>query len=175
MSIIGTIPAPHLVGRGQPSGKVAASVGAVYTDIAATAGAIRWIKTSGAGAIGWRVLWGDTDWRAITNHTAPGITVTAGYVNARRAGDEVNLVVEGIKTDSSGNVTLFNLPSGLRPGKPVRFTTNPYWSTDTVENGRVTSSGAIEFRGLSAGHQFSFNLYYSTIDPWPAVRPGSPA
>ena len=175
MSIIESF-SPIARGVGSPEGKVAAPVGSTYTDTAATNGAIRWIKTTPSGVTGWKVEYGDTGWRSITGFTASGITVSAGYVNARRVGDEVNLVFEGIKTSRSGNVVLFNLPVGFRPGStPVRFTTDTYWSGDTVETGRVTSSGIVEFRGLTAAHQFSFSLYYLTTNAWPATLPGTPA
>lgn len=175
MSIVESF-APISHGNGSPEGKVAAPIGFIYTDRSATAGAIRWIKTTPSGATGWKVEYGDTGWRSITGFTASGITVSAGYVNARRIGDEVSLVFEGIKTSGSGNVTLYNLPVGFRPGStPVRFTTDTYWSGDTVETGRVASSGAVEFRGLTAAHQFSFSLYYSTTNAWPSTLPGTPA
>lgn len=175
MSIVESF-APISHGNGTPEGKVFAPIGSIYTDRSATAGAIRWIKTTPSGATGWKVEYGDTGWRSITGFTASGITVSAGYVNARRVGDEVSLVFEGVKTSGAGNVVLYNLPAGFRPGStPVRFTTDTYWSGDTVETGRVTSSGAVEFRGLTAAHQFSFSLYYSTINAWPATLPGTPA
>lgn len=175
MSIVESF-APVSHGNGTPEGKVFAPIGSIYTDRSATAGAIRWIKTTPSGATGWKVEYGDTGWRSITGFTASGITVSAGYVNARRVGDEVNLVFEGVKTSGSGNVVLYNLPVGFRPGStPVRFTTDTYWSGDTVETGRVTSSGVVEFRGLTAAHQFSFSLYYLTTNAWPATLPGAPA
>lgn len=175
MSIVESF-APISHGNGTPEGKVFAPIGSIYTDRSATAGAIRWIKTTPSGATGWKVEYGDTGWRSITGFAASGITVSAGYVNARRVGDEVNLVFEGVKTSGAGNVVLYNLPVGFRPGStPVRFTADTYWSGDTVETGRVTSSGAVEFRGLTAAHQFSFSLYYLTTNAWPATLPGTPA
>ena len=174
MSIVESfVPISH--GSGPPEGEVYAPIGSIYTDRSATAGAIRWIKTTPSGATGWKVEYGDTGWRDITGSTASGITVSSGYVNARRVGDEVNLVFEGVTTSGSGNVALYNLPVGLRPGgRPVRFTTDAYWSGDTVATGRVTSSGVVEFRGLAAEYKLSFNLYYLTNDAWSTTFPGIP-
>src|SRR5699024_8615373 len=70
-------------GSGSPVDKVAAPVGSIYTDSSATTGAIRWIKTSGTGTTGWRVEYGDTGLRDVSNLVPAG----AGWgISADRSG-----------------------------------------------------------------------------------------
>ena len=101
----------------------------------------------------------------MTGFLAADTTITAGWGRIMRAGNTVTLSIQGLATDKSGAVTLFNLPVGFRPINQTVFDTVPYWSSETRETGRLTVGGAIEFRALSAEHGINLSLTYLTSDP----------
>ena len=105
----------------------------------------------------------------MTGFLAADTTVTAGWGRIMRDGNTVTLSVQGLATDKSGAVTLFNLPEGFRPVNQIVFETVPYWSAETRETGRLTAGGAIEFRALGVDHGMNLSLTYLTADPQPTI------
>ena len=63
----------ELRGTGFPEGVVTAAVGTYYTDTAATNGALRWVKATGTGNTGWKVVYGDTGWRNVSEWFDPAV------------------------------------------------------------------------------------------------------
>ena len=102
------VPIGSFTGTGSPEGNVAAPIGSVYTDTAATNGAIRWIKTSGTGNTGWRVEYGDTGWRDISDNidTSTLDIESGGHVRIRRTERFVEYSFKSVKAKQSGNVYL---------------------------------------------------------------------
>jgi hypothetical protein len=103
----------ELRGTGFPEGVVTAAVGTYYTDTAATNGAIRWIKATGAGNTGWRVVYGDTGWRNVTQALkdhAPGVTIN-GQAAVRRVNSTVMWSFVNFTTNAA--LPTWTIPSGF--------------------------------------------------------------
>lgn len=166
-------------GTGFPEGKVAAPVGAVYTDTAATAGAVRWIKVSGTGTTGWQVQYGDTGWRSV--HAS---FMASGTVKFKRTGNLVQVKA------GDGNFSTFTfvgtspgweslIPIGFRPTSldflPIRDSLSKevvgsfMLQTNAVMNPRMSSAFTSKDTVLQTGV-----LVYTTNDSWPSTLPGTP-
>ena len=158
-------------GTGSPEGKVAAPVGAIYTDTAATNGAIRWIKASGTGSTGWRVEYGDTGMRDISASS----TATDGSFVVQRVGNLVWLFASTTTFDMSDGGTITTLPVGFRPHRYVYTQTPSYWATDVLRTIRIITSGGVVVRGGTGSETLNFTFPFVTNDPWPTSLPGTPA
>ena len=166
------VPYVMLAGGGSPEGKVAAPVGSAYTDSAATNGAIRWIKTSGAGSTGWRVEYGDTGWRDISDNIDTNTLdiESGGHVRIRRTERFLEYSFKSVKVKRTGNIYL--PPSGFRP--PYGENANAY------QSGFFTVSTAwMGIFGMQAnatlGPNREFILRINAEDNWPTTLPGTPA
>ena len=160
-------------GSGSPVDKIAAPVGAIYTDSTATTGAIRWIKTSGTGTTGWRVEYGDTGLRDVSNLVPAGagwgISADRSGVILQRVGPVVFLTVADMLNDSgaSGYVNLAVLPLGFRPLR------NQYGNTWRGVRTYLRQSGQLDFSGPSASYDY-WSFSWTTDDIWPTSLPGTP-
>ena len=157
-------------GTGSPEGKIAAPVGAIYTDTSATNGAIRWIKTIGTGSTGWGVEYGDTGMRNISASS----TATDGSFVIQRVGNLVWLFASTTTFDMSNGATITTLPVGFRPHRYVYTQTPSYWATDTLRTIRVVTSGDMVVRGGADSETLNFTFPFVTNDPWPTSLPGTP-
>lgn len=115
-------------GTGSPEGVVTAVVGTKYIDTAATNGAIEWIKATGTGPTGWRVVFGDTGWRAITSWDTAGVVTgealsssytpmsgVAGGINIRRVNDTMFarlFRLTRVNTTNTNVWATYQLPTG---------------------------------------------------------------
>ena len=165
-------------GTGAPEGKVAAPVGAIYTDSAATNGAIRWIKTSGTSNTGWRVEYGDTGQRVITHNGA------GGTLRIRRVGNTVTVGLNEI-TLAKGTAAfiLFAVPPGFQPADRISLVTHhPKWedipSVWGSYNGLPSNfswlrkmDGSLDRPTIAT----SGTVTFLTDNPWPTSLPGIPA
>lgn len=177
-----------LSGMGSPEGSLSATIGTIYTDMAGTNGAIRWIKTSATGNTGWRVLWGDTGERDITNLLPEEVRVNPlAKLTVHRVGHLVTLrIVSLTMASESRNLALDNT-YGFAPSHNVNL---PQF--DTINGGSFAVGYSWRIRGIWGG---SFNStlgiqwYYPQttptsayvtypVDPraiWPNSLPGIPA
>ena len=154
-------------GIGSPEGKIAAPVGAVYTDSAATNGAIRWIKTSGTGNTGWRVEYGDTGARSLPR---PDL-FTGGIFRVSRSGDYVQLVIHAATLTSTLPAwqSFMTLPPGFRTATSFRAQAQDAY-LDVVADGRLAQIST----NVPAGKIVSLGVVYRTNDSWPTSLPGTP-
>ena len=157
-----------ITGTGSPEGKVAAPVGAIYTDTAATNGAIRWVKTSGAGSAGWRVEYGDTGWRNVTSLLIGDWTATA--IQIRRENDLVTLRAQGLQGSTAGFLQL-SAPF------VTSFTNLHVMTSSKVEN--VFSNGSFALSWRTPGSINSDASYWAqgtwqVTSGWPTALPGTP-
>ena len=172
-------------GSGFPEGKITAPVGTIYTDTAATNGAMRWIKTSGTGNTGWRVEYGDTGWRDISNQKE--LDTVEGVFLVRRVGSQVYFSINNfyVTENTSYAKYLVRLPSGFRKVSNERHTT-------LLVNGNATGDPSLIYyadatritwlrRGFDSVHwpvadeSQSGTMSYLTDDTWPTTLPGTPA
>lgn len=186
-------------GTGMPAGVVSAPVGTVYRDLAATNGAVVWVKASGSGNTGWRVVWGDTGWRAITTWDASGVvtgtplaagwkprTGVAGGIWLRRITDVVHVRLGQVEAAAASTPdVLISLPVGFQGGAPVAgggsrigngAVLGPGWTSDAHLGISTTSIG----RG--AGTTFPIGaiieasgFIFLTDQTWPSTLPGTAA
>ena len=167
------VPIRILTGQGTPEGRVTAPVGSSYTDSAGTNGAIRWIKASGTGNTGWRVEYGDTGLRDISNL----LLDATGPVSIRRIGNTVYLNVKGItpaSTLNSGSTFLDVLPVGFRPMERRDFA-----NMSTIRDGVSRSmfqfpTGAMGVWVPSTSDKYYFQHSWLTANAWPTSLPGTP-
>lgn len=165
-------------GTGSPEGKLAAPVGAIYTDSEATNGAIRWIKASGEGTTGWRVDSGDTGWREVEP-----INGWTGSIYVRRVNDTI--FYRGIinaESATSGNA--WDIPMGFRVGNLLstrgqgydygRAIVSTEGNNPEVRNMNFYFS-RFTITGYSSEHSYGISVSYSTTNPWPSTLPGTPA
>lgn len=187
--------AAGIEGSGVPNGVVAAPAGTVYRDLAATNGAVVWVKAAGTGSSGWRVMWGDTGWRAITtwdasgNITGESLTASwapasgvAGGIYVRRVGDMVTVQANFLERIGANDVNVwasFALPTGLRPAHsmvtPVILGTSSVGSLSIGSNGalgRGTASAA-GADGIIRQHAITYPAHGNA--PWPTTLPGTAA
>ena len=164
------------VGVGSPEGKVAAPVGAVYTDSAATNGAIRWIKTSGTGNTGWRVEYGNTGVRNITSLIEGDRG--SGTARIQRIGNTVMLSFNNIPTPGDG--TFMSIPNFI----PAGFRSAFAWqylgvgkaaSVDAAGPVRVGTNGDLYIYRASSETRINGTVTYISDTPWPTTLPGTPA
>lgn len=159
-------------GTGSPEGEVSAPVGTVYTDTEATNGAIRWIKTSGTGNTGWRVEYGDTGWRDITDRSD---VAESGTIFLRRSGNTVSLVFTDVQLSTrTGWQNLVYTPNGFRTG--IRIDHRPVVATGVTA--RIMNYPVGQYR--ASGHESSpdpliFRDMWETDETWPSSLPGTPA
>lgn len=181
-------------GIGMPEGVVSAPVGTVYRDLAATSGAVLWVKASGTGNTGWRVVWGDTGWRAIaTWDTAGVITGTphwnnmgpvpgeAGGIFLRRINERVLLALHSVRfTNSSSSFQGgpiqqsggFRFPGpGEGPGARRTIPMRDLSMRGMARPGYVYLVGASGQQTYAEGS----TVEWVTTDPWPTSLPGTPA
>lgn len=162
-------------GVGSPEGKVAAPVGSVYTDSAATNGAIRWIKTSGVGNTGWRVEYGYTGSRQISDAFSHLVSVSSRHITIARHGNVVELVLHVINLDLSGVPALtkiITIPPGFRPRVAFRHTIANIGVEVELQPGGVFRTND---NPISQGETLSFKIKWMTEDPWPDTLPGIPS
>ena len=168
------VPVGSFAGTGSPEGKVTAPVGSVYTDSAATNGAIRWVKTSGTGTTGWRVEYGDTGLRDISNL----LLDSSGSISIQRIGQVVYLNAKGIVPDStlgSGASFLGALPVGFRPLENRNFS-----EMSVVGGGGIPRSmyqftnGSMGVWVPSTSDKYYFQHSWPTSGAWPTSLPGTP-
>ena len=169
------VPIDSFTGTGSPEGKVAASVGSIYTDSAATNGAIRWVKTSGAGNTGWRVEYGDTGWRNISSLLSNG---WGGSVYVRRINTSVELRAEGL-TRSETSTDIMTLPAGFLPdsiaGYGFRFTLHQADSTASQTRFRLISNRLTTVNTSSVPGPYYGGTTWTISEAWPTTLPGTPA
>lgn len=123
--------------------------------------------------VGDTMIYGDTGWRDISSLVT--FPVTNGWMRMRRVGLSVEVLANSLSVETSGSVSIMTLPSGFRPAALIPLETRAYWGSDTVEIGRVNSTGVMQFRTLSSGNQMNIHLTFTTQNPWPTSLPGSPA
>lgn len=187
--------AAGIEGTGMPEGVVTAPVGTVYRDLAATNGAVVWVKATGTGNTGWRVMWGDTGWRAITtwdtsgNITGESLNASwapasgvAGGIYVRRVGDMVTVQANFLERLNPNDVnvwTSFALPTGLRPAysmvTPVILGTSSIGSLGVGSNGSLArgSSSTAGADGVIRQHAITYPAHGNA--PWPTTLPGTAA
>ena len=168
------VPITILTGVGSPEGNVSAPVGSIYTDSETTNGAIRWIKTSGTGSTGWKVEYGDTGLRDISDL----LKDATGSVTISRIGQVVYLEARVIKPEEtlgSGSSFLASLPVGFRPATRRDFTLNATLSSSTTRSGFQFTSGAIGVWQPSTSDIYYFQHHWVTSNSWPTSLPGTPA
>ena len=170
-------PIYSFTGTGSPEGKVAAPVGAVYTDSAATNGAVRWVKTSGTGNTGWKVEYGDTGWRLIPNRN----TEQAGQIYIRRVADTCFIRVSKYLDPGNYARHMASIPIGFRPegefyglivdsgASSINSIIGSY-AVGTLSWSRNVSGGFVRPENPQSGE-----MAYSTSNPWPTTLPGTPA
>lgn len=164
--------ASDIVGTGSPEGRIIATVGATYTDSAATNGAIRWIKTTGTGTTGWKVEYGDTGRRNVSDALLDGWT---GSIFVSRRGAEITLTGSNLRPTSTGSSPLANLPSGFRPtNSEVGII-----AEDNVPRSVFAFSYSpfqVEVRGIIKAQSWgNFSMSFFTNDQWPTTLPGTPS
>lgn len=166
-----------LSGTGTPEGVHTATVGTIYTDTAATTGAIRWIKASGTGNTGWKVLYGDTGWRRVTDAGVAG-GVTSAVFNFRRIGYVVEFNGRGVNGATTGyGYKALQFPLGFTPHVFAGTRNDLWWWENYIAwKSAFMDNVTRELRlaGATPGAGFSMNLTYSTVEAWPAVLPGTP-
>ena len=159
-----------LTGTGSPERKVTAPVGTIYTDTAATNGAIRWIKTSGTGNTGWRVEYGDTGWRNVSD--ALSGVLESGKVFFRRRGDTIDIVTEWAKFIPGGTS---QMPVGFRPFRNDGF---PFYGSASlatpVAQFRIGYTGTITINVFDDRYSANDQGTLTTSDSWPTTLPGIP-
>lgn len=167
-------PIDSFAGTGSPEGKIMAPVGSVYTDTAATAGAIRWVKTSGTDTTGWRVEYGDTGLRDISNL----LLNATGAVSICRIGQVVYLNAKGVVPDSTlGNGAPFleALPVGFRPIERRDFSTMSVIGGGGVPRSMYQlSGGRMGVWTPSTSDRYFFQHSWPTTNAWPTSLPGTP-
>ena len=166
-------PLLSFTGTGTPEGKVSAPVGAIYIDTAATNGAIRWIKTSGTGNIGWRVEYGDTGLRDISNL----LLNSSGSISIQRIGQVVYLNAKGIvpaSTLGSGSTFLGALPVGFRPMERRDFATMSNIREGVSRSMYQFPTGAMGVWVPSTSDKYFFQHTWLTTNTWPTSLPGTP-
>ena len=167
------VPIDSFTGTGSPEGKVSAPVGSIYVDSAATNGAIRWVKTSGTGITGWRVEYGDTGLRDISNL----LLNSSGSISIQRIGQVVYLNAKGIvpaSTLGSGSSFLGDLPVGFRPLERRDFATMSINSEGVSRSMFQFTSGAMGVWSPSTRDKYFFQHSWPTSGAWPATLPGTP-
>ena len=166
-------PLLSFAGTGSPEGKVTAPVGSVYTDTAATNGAIRWVKTSGTGNTGWRVEYGDTGLRDISNL----LLNSSGSISIQRIGQVVYLNAKGItpaSTLNSGAPFLDVLPVGFRPLERRDFSTMSLIRDGVSRSMYQFPTGAMGVWVPSTSDKYFFQHTWLTTNTWPTSLPGTP-
>ena len=165
----------ELRGTGMPEGKVTASPGTYYTDIAGTNGAWRWIKKSGTGTTGWDVMTGDTGWRDLTPYLVNGAMRGGGTPGTdlfaiRRSGQVVNAVISlSLASWRSGDAAISFPRAGFScqsPYVPDGYNNPPsatLAATATMHDFKVYA--AITSQGLR------WQWSWITSDAWPTTLP----
>lgn len=178
------VPITILAGVGSPEGQNAAPIGSIYTDAAATNGAIRWIKTSGTGNTGWRVEYGDTGWRDISN--AKELDTVEGDFLVRRVGSQVYFSINNFYVTESTSYAkyLVRLPSGFRKVSNERHMALLVNGTATGHPSLIYYTDATRITWLRRGFDSmnwpvanesqSGTMSYLTDDTWPTSLPGTP-
>ena len=165
------VPIRILTGQGTPEGRVTAPVGSSYTDSAGTNGAIRWIKASGTGNTGWRVEYGDTGWRNISDGL---LSTWSGTVTISRTQNTVTVLGTNIRPQSTGTTGILDLPAGFRPSRTTAGAgdeTESYLSVFALGY----SPFKIEVRKVKNVNSWvSFSITYVTRDDWPTSLPVAP-
>lgn len=161
-------------GTGSPEGKVAAPVGAIYTDTAAINGAIRWIKASGTGSTGWRAEYGDTGWRNIRSLISP--EPSSGTIDIRRNGADISVALDALAISGDGTYVQFPflLPAGLRPDRALYLPLSPVVTADAAGGVRVQSNGTVTIYGTFGKSRATGSIRFMTGESWPSVLPGAP-
>lgn len=183
-------------GTGSPQGVVAAPVGTLYRDLAATNGAVTWVKASGTGNTGWRVVWGDTGWRAITTWDAAGVVTgqalnsgswapmsgAGGGIFVRRTVDLVTVQVNFLERTGVTDVNVWSsyaLPAGFRPTYsvlvPVVIGSSSVSSLVVANNGTLQRGASSSAGADGAIRQQSINFPAASSTPWPTSLPGTAA
>lgn len=183
------VPGMPITGTGMPEGVITAPIGTEYIDTAATNGAVKWVKASGTGSTGWKVVYGDTGWRAIQDsELLQGLT---GYINAhsyrlsvRRINDVIHVsgALGNVKTaadnaNASGSSQVWAAPLGFRAGGPMKhFKVSPWGGATQGFLMRYDNTG-LHFpypgqtpAGMSSG--WIDTVAVPTTDPWPTILPG---
>ena len=159
-------------GSGSPVDKIAAPVGAIYTDSAATTGAIQWIKTSGTGTTGWRVEYGDTGWRNIDAMLPTG---WGGRTKITRRGTTVQIASANLRPQSTGASTLFDIPAGFRPSGDHAYGVVEDSGAFSIVRAGVFSPNDVVVFPTQVNSWLSYSITYQTSDAWSATLPGTPA
>lgn len=164
-------------GTGSPEGKIAAPVGAIYTDSEATNGAVRWVKVSGEGTTGWHVEHGDTGWREIVP-----INGWTGSIYVRRTNSTV-FYRGKIDAKAATSSTAWDIPPGFRIGNILSTQGQGYEYgraiVSTDENEPKIRNVNFYFSRFSitsynTSHTYGINLSYPTTIDWPTSLPGTP-
>lgn len=178
-------------GVGSPEGRIAAPIGTEYKDTAATTGAIKWIKAEGTGNTGWRVVYGDTGWRNVSELLVHDFVLDAviGACHVRRSGDQVTMRMRvALKpTAVDGSIRwnikrILSLPLGFRAsvnygsyggilvgGEPGILGGLGYGNTS------VEASVGDSSVPWAASDGVAGEVTVMTSDPWPTTMPGIPA
>ena len=171
------VPIDSFTGTGSPEGKVAASVGSIYTDTAATNGAIRWVKTSGTGNTGWVVEYGDTGWRLLANWKES----QSGEIYIRRVTNTCFIRVSKYTDPGNYAAHMATIPAGFRPVSEFYglIANSSATSTNSVI-GSYTLNTLSWTRDINGGYgrpetPQSGEIIYSTTNSWPTSLPGTPA
>lgn len=166
------------VGDGSPEGRVAAPVGAVYTDRLATAGAVRWIKTTGTENTGWQVGYGDTGWRDVSGMLING---WEGNLFVKRTGNLVSYRGR-LSAASATNANAWDIPSGfhigtLRSVGGYDYGTAQVWTDENLPMIRRVSFYFQRFNisSYQPGEVYVVGLSYTSTNSWPSTLPGVPA
>lgn len=180
-----------ITGAGSPEGVRVATVGTMYSDSAATNGAVVWTKTSGVGNTGWKVVYGDTGWRAITTWDAAAVVTgqalfgpswapllgNAGGIWVRRTGGSgLHLQVQNLNRVDAANLAVwaggYVLPVGFRPDRSMSVAYVVNTSAGTGGYMSYLSNGAFQRGGGGVnGAIIGITFPTVTIDPWPTVLP----
>lgn len=172
-----------IYGTGSPLGVVSAPPGTKYIDEVGTLGAWEWLKKSGTGNTGWEVIHGDTGPRMI-----PSSMLENGWTHGdsnnglilRRINAEVifmsNYVGSDITLDNTNatGIRFLTLPDGFRKMPSANYSTVGFAKIASANGVLLTdpAHGMAVVAGGAKGYA-SFNVNWTTTDPWPTVLPGT--
>lgn len=164
----------YRTGTGFPT--IAAPVGTRYIDSAATNGAVEWIKAAGTGTSGWKVVYGDTGWRDLSQYLVNGAAkggaaAPAGggeAIRIRRSGDTVTFVASfALPAWVSGQSALDFPIAGF--SHPTTYMPDGYGGAAPVI---ITTSGSVRIYIGSASVGQRYMWTWLTSDAWPTTLPG---
>lgn len=123
-----------------------------------------------------QLIYGDTGARNILQ-SFNSVDLTAGRIQIRRSGSEVELIFYGVKPlgYNPASPILATLPAGFRPTTALLYNTPFYGTTGNGNRCIVNGNGTLQIYAWVDGNTVYGTLKWQTSDPWPTTLPGSPA